>query len=129
MSQKSMKIGAFMTGALFGGLVGAAAALLYAPRSGDETRTLIREKSTELKDQAVERGNELRHQAEEVAEKAKVRFEETANQTRQRAAELQQRSQTYLDEQRGRVMQAIESGKSRMKKETTTPVTNGVEEA
>jgi gas vesicle protein len=130
MSQKTMKFGAFMTGALFGGLVGAAVAMLYAPRSGEETRTIIKDKSTELKDKAVERGDELRHQAQEAAEKTRLRIEETANQTRERASELQQRGQTFLEEQRSKVMQAIESGKAGMKKETpAVAVTNGAEEA
>ena len=43
--------GAFVSGLIIGGLVGAATALLLAPQSGDETRTMIREKSIELKDQ------------------------------------------------------------------------------
>jgi gas vesicle protein len=129
MSKKGMKFSAFMMGALFGGLVGATVALLYAPRSGEETRTLIRDKSEDLKNQARERGTELRHQAEETADKARHRFEETANQTRQRAAEFQKRSQSFIDEQRNRVMQAIESGKATAKEKTPAVVTNGVEEA
>jgi len=40
--------GEFMAGFLVGALVGAAAALLLAPQSGEETRTLIREKVIEL---------------------------------------------------------------------------------
>lgn len=129
MSKKAMKIGAFMTGAMFGGLVGGALGLLYAPRSGEETRKLIRDKSTEMKDQAVERGTELRHQAEEAAEKARLRFEETAQHTRERATELQHRGQAFLDEQRSRVMQAMESGKTRFQKETAAAEPNGVESA
>ncbi len=129
MSVKGKKIGAFVTGALFGGLVGGTLALLYAPRTGEETRTLIRDKGTDMKEHAVERGAEIRHQAEEAAEKARVRFEETAQQTRQRATELQERGQAFLDEQRSRVMQAIESGKTRLEKEPVVAETNGVESA
>jgi gas vesicle protein len=97
--------GAFLAGTLVGSLIGAAAALLYAPRSGEETRTVIREKGIELKDKAVERGEEIRHKAEEVAA-----------QTRERAADLQHRSATFIDEQRERIMHAVETGKARFQK-------------
>src|SRR6185295_12961343 len=42
-----------------GALIGAAAALLLAPRSGDETREILREKSADWARQARERGSEL----------------------------------------------------------------------
>ncbi len=42
--------GAYVSGFLLGGLVGAAVALLLAPQTGEETRALIGEKH-ELKDQ------------------------------------------------------------------------------
>ena len=44
MSNKSGDFGAFLAGFLVGGLIGAATALLMAPQSGEETRTLIQEK-------------------------------------------------------------------------------------
>ena len=39
------EFGSFLSGFLVGGLVGAAVALLMAPQSGEETRTLIGEKT------------------------------------------------------------------------------------
>ena len=41
--------GAFITGFLLGGLVGAAAALLMTPESGEETRIRLQQRSIELK--------------------------------------------------------------------------------
>ena len=45
-------LGAFLVGVIVGGLSGALAALLFAPQSGQDTRTLIKDKSIELRDLA-----------------------------------------------------------------------------
>lgn len=116
-----------MIGAAFGGLVGAAVALLYAPQSGESTRLVIKEKSIELKDKAVETGDELMHKAEEVTTTARKRIEETAEATKMKAQEFQTRGQSFLDEQRERIKTAIEAGS----KPVETPealVENGVEQ-
>ncbi len=49
----------FFAGMVIGGLVGAAAAMLLAPQSGEETRAMIRDKSIELKDKAVDVGQDM----------------------------------------------------------------------
>jgi len=56
---------AFLIGIVLGGLIGAAVALLYAPQSGEETRAAIRERSIELKEQAMEQASALRDQAQQ----------------------------------------------------------------
>jgi len=56
---------AFLIGIVLGGLIGAAVALLYAPQSGEETRAAIRERSIELKEQAMEQATALRDQAQQ----------------------------------------------------------------
>lgn len=55
----------FIMGAIVGGVVGAVTALLLAPKSGKEMRedlnaqaTVLKERSLQLKDTAVERGSE-----------------------------------------------------------------------
>lgn len=57
---------------LAGSFVGAAVALLFAPRSGEETRELLASKGRKLKDQAssyVEKGKEtLNKQKEQIAQ-------------------------------------------------------------
>lgn len=42
------KTSKFILGAIFGGILGAAAAILLAPGSGDETKTAIRERVNQL---------------------------------------------------------------------------------
>jgi len=46
------EVSSFFTGFFVGALVGGAAALLFAPQSGEETRAQIRDKGIELKEKA-----------------------------------------------------------------------------
>ncbi|MBN2100901.1 YtxH domain-containing protein [Candidatus Dojkabacteria bacterium] len=47
---RSMGVASFLAGAVIGGVVGAGVALLFAPRSGEETRKIIKKKAEELGD-------------------------------------------------------------------------------
>jgi gas vesicle protein len=122
MSDQDSDFGAFLVGFLAGGLVGAAVALLFAPQSGEETRTLIRDKSIELKDKAVDTADEARVRTEKTLEEARARAEtayaeararadELTKLTKERAAELQKRGQVVLEEQKTKLEGAIEAGK------------------
>lgn len=59
---------------LRGVLIGAAAGLLLAPRSGKETRAMISEKSTEIRDKAYDIAQDTRQRAENVIHDAKGRI-------------------------------------------------------
>jgi gas vesicle protein len=61
------KVGYFLIGAS----VGAAVALLLAPKTGEQTRKLIAKKAEKGKDYAASKGREFREQAEELVEKGK----------------------------------------------------------
>jgi gas vesicle protein len=72
-----------LTGLIGGAVVGAAAALLFAPRSGAATRSLLRDKATHLGKEATEfaegKGKHLRnkmegyaHAAQDLTQKAQV---------------------------------------------------------
>jgi gas vesicle protein len=76
MSDNNNDFGAFVSGFLIGGLVGAAVSLLFAPQSGEETRTLIYDKGIELKDQAGDVIDDTRVRAEELAKEAKYLAED-----------------------------------------------------
>jgi gas vesicle protein len=104
-NNQSSDFGAFVSGFFIGGLIGAAVALLMAPQSGEETRTMIRDKSIELRDQV-----------ESTAEEARKRAEDLANEARTRAEQLQERGQVILEEQKTRIEEAVESGKKAAKK-------------
>jgi gas vesicle protein len=52
--------------------LGVAAGLLFAPKTGAETRDLLRSKADEGKEYLKRRGDELREQASDVIEKGKT---------------------------------------------------------
>ena len=79
--------GDFVAGFAVGALVGAAAALLFAPMSGEETRVMIREK-----------GVELGHRADEMSIEARKRAEELQIQAKERAGTIQERVKVAVDE-------------------------------
>ncbi|RLI95978.1 MAG: hypothetical protein DRP00_06035 [Candidatus Aenigmatarchaeota archaeon] len=68
----------FMKGFIFGGLLGAGLLLFYAPRSGEETRKIVREeiekviaKGKGFSESLKEKGEELKAKAEELKAKGK----------------------------------------------------------
>lgn len=84
-------------GLLIGGLLGAAVGMLYAPKSGKETR------------------EDIRHSAEELLDKAKNRYEE-AYRTLEKMAE--QEKESYLGK-RDRLKKAFEAGVEAFRAEQT----------
>ena len=61
---------------VWGLLIGAAAALLYAPKSGRETREELSESMTRLRDEAEGRVREVQDTMSEVVEDARRQFED-----------------------------------------------------
>jgi gas vesicle protein len=75
--------------------IGAILALLFAPKSGKETRDYLVQKAEEGRDYVTVRGRELRKQAEEAVEKAK---DVVAKQKEQLSAALEAGKQAYQEE-------------------------------
>ena len=116
------EFGAFLLGFIVGGLTGAIASLLLTPKSGDETRTFIKEKAIELGDKvnvsvedarvkADEITADARVRAEAILAEARVRAEEVAAEARTRAEDLQKRGQVVLEEQKAKVTKAAKNVK------------------
>jgi gas vesicle protein len=103
MSDRDNDFGAFLAGFVVGGMVGAAVALLLAPQAGEETRTLIHDRSIELKDKAVERAEEARVKAEAAAAEARARAEEISKLTMERATELKKKGQDIYQQGKSRI--------------------------
>src|SRR5512136_1243201 len=110
MADNDSDLGAFFAGFVIGGLVGAAAALVLAPQSGEETRAQIRQRGIELRDQAVEGADEARKRLDDAALQARHQAEKLAEEAKTKAGEIQQRGKLILEEQKGRFTAAVEAG-------------------
>ncbi len=64
-------VGLFFVGLLVGALSGAIAALLLAPQTGEETRTMIKDKSIELRDKAQQTAEQARAKTDEYVRQIK----------------------------------------------------------
>lgn len=98
---KGSSFGSRLKGLLLGGLIGAGIALLAAPRSGMETRNMLRDKGNELK------------------EKAKSQVDDT----RSRAMDISKRGKSVLNDQKIELQSAVEGVKQGLKtyQEENTP--------
>ena len=116
MADNDSDFGAFLSGFVLGGLVGAAVALLLAPQTGEQTRAVIREKSIELRDTAYDQADVVKTKAGEVAAQAKTKAGEVVDTAKVKATDIQKRSQVVLEEQKERISTAIEAGKKVVKR-------------
>lgn len=91
-----------------GAIIGAAAALLLAPRTGDETRELLREKGTDWARQAKERGTDWARRAQETV---------TDPQLRARAQEYLGRGREMVEDSSAQLKAAFEAGRGAMREE------------
>jgi gas vesicle protein len=91
-----------------GALIGAAVALLLAPKTGDETRELLREKGTDWARQARERGAELARRAQETVADAQIRA---------RAQEYLGRGREVVEDTSAQLKAAFEAGRGAMREE------------
>ena len=113
MAENNNDFGAFLAGVIVGGVMGALAALLMAPQSGEEIRTMLREKGVEFKDraavsaeEALKRAEEARKKAEEALAEARKKAEEAAKAAQEQAITLQQRGQELAEEVTRKVKKA-----------------------
>jgi gas vesicle protein len=93
-----------LAGMLIGGLAGAGAMLLLAPKSGKETRHQIQEKSLELRDRTT-------GLAEAAMAKVWLAKKKLTRDGRRKAKELLHQSQALVDEQLESVSSAAKAWK------------------
>jgi gas vesicle protein len=114
------EFGAFLLGFIVGGLTGAIASLLLTPKSGDETRTLIREKAIELGDKVNISVDDARTKADEITADARVRAEAMLADARQRAEVIAAEARTRADDLRQRGQVVLEEQKAKISKTAKT---------
>ena len=122
----------FIKGLLFGGMIGAGLALLYAPKSGKELREDLKEKSTELKNEAekyyeeakdisgdllvdgLKKAKKLKKDAEIKVEEAKKKFEEMMAESNRLANEVKEKAEETIAVAHDK----IETGKKKVTEQT-----------
>ena len=104
----------FMAGILIGSLAGAGTMLLLAPQSGQRTRTQLRRKGEDLRDQAVDGMEDAMVQARATSRHITARVHKQADKIQQQAEKIQQRGQDLLDAQK-RWSPVVEAGKDAVK--------------
>ncbi len=103
---------------LAGTVIGAGLALLYAPKTGVETREILSDYGNDLRDKTrnINIPDGLRDSAEDIAERGK----ELINKGRQlieQGTEMASTSKDYLDEKKNALSEAIEAGRNAMLEE------------
>lgn len=102
------EFGAFLTGLVIGGLVGATVSLLMAPQSGEETREQIRIKSLELRDRADDEIRQIRTYAEQAVADARGQIEELQARASSAVADARTRIESAIEASRGNSTSAAE---------------------
>lgn len=93
-----------LTGIVVGGLIGATAMMLLAPRSGEELRAEIKDKAMDLRDRTT---GGVKDRVSQVVSKA----EHLTGNIRGRSGDFKQQGQDVLIEQLDRVSEAVEAAK------------------
>ena len=86
-----------ITAFFMGGLIGSILGLLFAPSSGKETRTRIRETSTDAKDRTVETAARTKELTTEISEIAKEKAAELLNQGKGHLTEVTENLKAAVD--------------------------------
>lgn len=112
----------FVAGLLIGGAIGAGAALLNAPHSGERTRRQILRKAARVRRRAGltveavrDRVDEAGDEVAERAEEARARVQEASDDVSQRAEEVKTQATTTVDQGKKRLTKAAKQVKQATK--------------
>lgn len=112
-SEESCSSGVAVLSFLAGTAVGAAVALLLAPHSGRETREMIAEYGTGIKERATD---EIRGRGEDAVERGRKMIERGKDLI-SRGTDMATQGREYLDEKKKALSTAIEAGREAMQRE------------
>jgi gas vesicle protein len=101
---------------LTGTVIGAGIALLVAPRTGEETREILKGYGYDLKEKGSKIPTHIKDSAEHAIDRGKELIEQ-GKQMINRGTEMVSHGKDYLDEKKQTLSAAIEAGKDAMKEE------------
>jgi len=104
--------------------LGVAVGLLFAPKSGAETRELILSKDDEGKQYLRRRGEELRETASEAIDRGKNVATEAIDRGKSAASEAIDRGKSAILRQKEQLSAAVEAGKQAYRESVTSPVSS-----
>jgi gas vesicle protein len=105
--QFNNNVSGIAAGLFLGGMIGAAAMLLYAPQSGKRTRVQIQQKGFELRDQTAEILEDARAQME-------IESKKIARSGRHKVKELMRQGQELVSGQLAHVTEIVEIRKKKI---------------
>jgi len=125
---ESSSAGSFLVGALVGGVIGAAAALFLAPKTGKEMREDFSTQATQLKDKSIEISTVAKDKASEYTTVAKDKASEFSSAAKEKASEFTSAAKEKTEEVtktiQGQSEQIVEKVKS-MKSKVSAPMDDG----
>ena len=81
------RFGSWVTGIVFGSLIGGTVALLMAPQSGMQTRAVLAQRGNEIRDRTREMVDDARSRVVEIAEDTRERVDRVVTNVRGSSAE------------------------------------------
>lgn len=100
LSENTGRVKPVLSGLLIGGVIGAATALLFAPRTGQETRSVIQNKTMELRDRTTEG-------VKDAVTQVKDKTRQVASSAIGKAKELTHRGADVLDHELDEVSETV----------------------
>ena len=102
LGEHTSRVKPVMSGLLIGGLIGAGTALLFAPKSGEQTRSDIQQKTIELRDRTAD-------SVKDAVSQVKSKTRQVSSDVLGKAQELTRRNKQALDNQLDEVSQTVTS--------------------
>ena len=101
MAERTEDQNHFLWGFLIGGMMGALAGLFFAPKSGKELRSELREKGSEAFEDAKQFYSEARGKAKAILEDARRRADELRKEADRQLTEARQKAKEILSGEEG----------------------------